>query len=128
MQRLLTATVFLFAFNLYTYNVHAQSSVEESFEGLTEIKENLLHLNQESSAIFQDQESNTFYIDFEKLNYNLSNLVVKNSSGKELFRDDVWDLPVDTIYELNMDQFGIGEFEIEVCSFTRSIRKKVMIN
>ena len=61
-------------------------------------------------SFYADDDNRTFYIDFEKINVNLSDVVVKNESGKIVFKDDVEELPVNAIYELNFEELGIGDY------------------
>ena len=41
--------------------------------------------------------------------------------------DDVFELPVNTIYELDFSQYGSGTYNIELRSFTGIIRKTISI-
>ena len=84
-------------------------------------------LTDENWSIFKDDENQVYYIDFESLSVNLSNVVVKDASGEVLLNDDVFDLPVNTIYELDMSQYQQGEYQLELRSFTGIIRKKVAV-
>ena len=78
-------------------------------------------------SFYADEDNRTFYIDFEKINVNLSDIVVKNSKGEIIYSEDVLGLPVNAIYELNFDDYGEGEYEVELRSFTKIIRKEITI-
>ena len=78
-------------------------------------------------SFYADDDNRTFYIDFEKINVNLSDVVVKNQSGKIVFKDDVVELPVNAIYELNFEELGIGDYTVELRSYTKIIRKGISI-
>ena len=78
-------------------------------------------------SIYNDEENNTYYIDFEKIAFNLSEVVVLNENNEEVFKEEVFDLPVNTIYELDFNSFGSGSFRIELRSFTKFIQKEVFI-
>ncbi len=78
-------------------------------------------------AFYTDQESKTYFIDFENLSVNLSDIVVKNAQGKVVFKDEVASLPVNTIYELDLSRMSSGEYEIELHSYTGVIRKRVTL-
>lgn len=95
----------------FTSDVIATSSVEKSFE-----------VNEDWS-FYSDDENKLYYIDFENLSANLSDIVVKDSNGTVIFKDDVFDLPVNTIYELDMSTYKAGTYEIELRSFTNVMRK-----
>jgi len=78
-------------------------------------------------TLFVDEENKLYYIDFETLKVNLSDIIVKNQQGEEVFKDKVFNLPVDTIYELDFSAYKSGTYEIELRSFTDIIRKKISI-
>lgn len=104
----------------------AQSS---SFETATaSTNPGLLELNNDSWAIYADEENNVYYIDFENLSVNLSNIQVRRQDGEVVLRDDVFELPVNTIYEIDFNQFGSGNYDIELRSFTGVIRHSVSIH
>ncbi|MCO6475720.1 MAG: hypothetical protein J5I94_03820 [Phaeodactylibacter sp.] len=124
MQRKLTLLIlFLFLGSLAGI---AQSS---SFETATaSTNPGLLELNNDSWAIYADEENNVYYIDFENLSVNLSNIQVRRQDGEVVLRDDVFELPVNTIYEIDFNQFGSGNYDIELRSFTGVIRHSVSIH
>ncbi len=104
-----------FAQSISTTDAFSSSSVEKSFE-----------VNEDWS-FYSDEENKLFYIDFENISSNLSDIVVKDSDGKVLFKEDVFDLPVNTIYELDFSDYSPGDYEIELRSFTNVMRKTVTI-
>lgn len=78
-------------------------------------------------TFYLDAEKQVYYIDFESINVNLSDITVKNAKGKVVLTDKLWDLPVDTIYELDMKGMNPGKYQIELRSFTGIIRKEVVV-
>ncbi len=76
-------------------------------------------------SIYADQESNTYFIDFEQLALNVNTVVVKSTDGQVMWQEDVFDLPVNSIYELDFSGFSAGEYFIELEAFTGVIRKIV---
>jgi len=78
-------------------------------------------------SFYADEDNRTFYVDFEKINVNLSDVVIKNKSGEIVFKDDVMELPVNAIYELNFEELGVGDYVVELRSFTRVIQKDIEI-
>ena len=78
-------------------------------------------------SFYADEDNRTFYVDFEKINVNLSDVIIKNNSGEIVFKDDVMELPVNAIYELNFDEYGVGDYTVELRSFTKIIRKDISI-
>jgi len=78
-------------------------------------------------SFYSDDESKTYYIDFEKLSFNLSEIVVKDAAGTILVREDVLDLPVNTIFELDFSEFVSGKYQIELRSFKGMLRKEIAL-
>jgi NACalpha-BTF3-like transcription factor len=76
-------------------------------------------------AIFTDVEKKMIYIDFEKIPVNVSEVSVRDANNKILFRDPtVWELPVNTIYEVDFVAFPKGDYALELRSFTGAITKR----
>jgi hypothetical protein len=76
-------------------------------------------------SIYADQESHTYFIDFEQLAINVNKVMVKSTNGELMWQEDVFDLPVNSIYELDFSNFSAGEYYIELEAFTGVIRKVV---
>lgn len=79
----------------------------------------------EDWTIFHDEENNFYYIDFETFKVNISDIVIKDEANKVVFEEDVFDLPVNTIYELDMNNFKAGKYCIELRTFTNIIAKQI---
>jgi len=52
---------------------------------------------------------------------------MKNQTGEIILKDNVFNLPVNTIYELDFSNYQAGNYEIELRTFTGSIRRKISI-
>ena len=91
------------------------SSVDKSFE-----------VNEDWS-FYSDEENKLIYIDFENISANLSDITVKNENGKILLKEDVFNLPVNTIYEIDFSEYQPGNYDIELRTFTKVMRKTVTI-
>ena len=76
-------------------------------------------------SIYSDQESNVYFIDFEQLAINVNKVMVKSMRGDVVWQEDVFDLPVNSIYELDFSEFTAGDYYIELQAFTGVIRKVV---
>ncbi len=83
--------------------------------------------NADNWTLYADEENKLFYIDFEALSVNLSEIVVRKENGEIVLTDKVFDLPVNTIYELDFSQYPAGKYEIELRTFVGCIRKLVAI-
>jgi len=78
-------------------------------------------------SFYSDDENKTYFIDFEKLSFNLSEIVVKDSEGMVVMREDVLDLPVNTIFELDFSAFKSGKYLIELRSFKGMLKKEISL-
>lgn len=87
----------------------------------------LYNHSNEDWTVYADEENNVFYIDFENLTVNLNDIVVRDEQGNIVLREEVFDLPVNTIYELDLSEYGPGTFQIELRAFTGVIRKTVSV-
>ncbi|MEQ8704104.1 MAG: hypothetical protein RIC19_09310 [Phaeodactylibacter sp.] len=87
----------------------------------------LLNMDTEHWSLYADEENNLYYVDFATLSVNLNDIVVTRDDGEVVLREQVLDLPVDTIYEIDFNQYGEGNYTIELRSFTDVIRRKVSI-
>ena len=96
---------------------------------LTDLEKNteLTELASDNWTFYADEDNRVFYVDFENVKVNLSDVVVKNEDGEILWKDDVLDLPVDTIYEVDLNSYKAGKYSIELRSFTTFIKKEVNI-
>ncbi len=77
---------------------------------------------------FLNAEKKSYFIDFESISVNLTEILIKNKVGDTIYRDDVFDLPVDTIYEIDLSGFSPGNYTIEVKSFIQSTTKSFTLN
>lgn len=78
-------------------------------------------------SFFHDEENHTYFIDFQTINLNLSEIVVKDSKNEIIVREDVIDLPVNSIFELDCSQFAKGEYTVELRSYTKSLSRKIAV-
>jgi hypothetical protein len=120
----------LFATGSLSSLVAQTASLQETaLPGPAEItaKNSLLNMDTESWSLYADEENNLYYVDFATLSVNLNDIVVTRDNGEVVLRDQVFDLPVDTIYEIDFNQYGEGTYTIELRSFTDVISRKVTI-
>ncbi len=104
----------------------SQLPSSDSADNLLTSTDNAVEIS-ENWSFYADEENQLYYIDFQNLKINLSNIVIKNEDGKVLLKDDVFDLPVNTIYELDFSQYGAGTYEVELHSFTEVVRKSIKV-
>jgi len=106
MNKLLFCTLFCLSLSCFTY---AQTSTS--------------NLEKEEFSFFKDETSNFYYIDFESIDINLNEIVVKDNEGNVVLEEPVNDLPVDTIFELDFSQYQNGQYVVELHSYTAVLRK-----
>ena len=119
MNRLILSFLFVL-FIVFTSSAQSSTSINEH-------QFDLLDLNNDNWSFYSDDNSQLFYIDFAKLTFNLSDIILKDSSGEIVFKDDVLDLPVDSIYELDLSNYAAGQYEVELRTFTGNLNKEVTI-
>ncbi len=112
----------LFVFVSFTLSAQSLASIDK-------IEMDFITLNESESdwSFYSDDENKTYYIDFEKLSFNLSEIVVKDQNGSVVIREDVLDLPVNTIFELDFSEFKSGKYLIELRSFKGMLKKEILL-
>jgi len=89
--------------------------------------EKLLNFSADNWSFFHDTEHNTYFIDFETVDVNLSDLKVINSNEEVVIKENLQNLPVNTIYELSLEGYPIGSYRVEIRTFTSLITKSVEV-
>ncbi|MEL6925604.1 MAG: hypothetical protein AAFO94_16285 [Bacteroidota bacterium] len=122
MKNTLAILVFtLLALNSNALFAQTANNVDDAKSYGTELTE----ATTDNWTFYADEDNRLYYVDFENIKFNLSDVVVKNADGEVLMRDDVLDLPVNTIYEIDLNNYDSGKYSIELRSFTSVIRKEV---
>ncbi len=93
--------------------------------GTASVSAELPVLSSNEWSIYADEESQTYFIDFEQLAVNVNNIVVRDQAGSILWQEEVYDLPVNTIYELDFSSYRAGNYVIELRAYTGIIRKRI---
>jgi hypothetical protein len=78
-------------------------------------------------SLLVDEESKIYYVDFEPIQVNINEIVLKNASGAVLHRENVSGLPVNAMYELDMNRFGAGNYRIELHTFIGVLSKDIQV-
>lgn len=79
-------------------------------------------------TFYLDTENKIYYIDFEAINVNLNDIKVINEVGDVVLNDNLWNLPVNTIYELNMKNFKPGNYKVQLRTYTGLIQKEISVS
>lgn len=94
----------------------------------TEAQSTLIALNTvENDVFFTDPDTKVCYIDFAALNGYAKELIVKSGSDV-VYRESVWELPENTIYELDYDEYLEGKYEINLHTYSTVVRKVLDVN
>ena len=109
------------AFSINAQNELAEANTSESHS--TELPS----LEGDSWTFYLDTETKVYYIDFETISVNLSEIKVKNDADEVVLKDELWELPVNTIYELDFTGLEPGTYHVELSSYTGVIKKEVTI-
>ena len=111
---------------LWLPTINAQTSFNQS-DVLASVEGNLLNLEADDWTFFEGEDGETFFIDFERIKSNLNEIEVSDKSGKVIFKDELWNLPVDTIYELDFSDFEKGDYAVKIKTFTEEIEKTLTV-
>lgn len=69
-----------------------------------------------------DQSSKLLYIDFETLGGKMNRLVLKSANKVIVIEDNrLFDLPVNTIYEVNLEKLERGSYFVELFTYDEKI-------
>lgn len=107
---------------------YSQSAASIDSKGLTVQSTESFTIGNEDWTFYLDSESKMYYIDFESISVNLSDIKVVNENGVVVMSDKLWDLPVNTIYELDLNGLNPGNYKIELRSYTGVIQKEVTVS
>lgn len=82
-------------------------------------------LNKEDWSFHTNKENKLLYIDFETLGGKMSRLVLKSAQEKVVVEDNhLFDLPVNTIYEVNLENLERGSYFVELYTYDHKVIKK----
>ncbi len=116
--------VFLLVMFLFGYSniSFAQSaSLEES------VDINQFTTSAESEIFFFDSEGSICFIDFANFNVNINAVSIYDPAGKQLLSEEVWDLPVNSIYEVDTSNYKTGTYTLVLNTYKGNIRKDISI-
>jgi hypothetical protein len=123
MKKFIFGAFFLTSASLTPLQAQLLSVNNSNSNDKSEVEDNKLNW-----SVYADNENHVVYIDFEKINLNLNGVVVKDGEGKVVFKDDaLWQLPVNTIYEVDCSKYPKGEYLIELKTFTTIMRKAISV-
>jgi len=124
MQRKIIYSV-LIVFSCFCTTLIAQTASTETDYSTSTTTE--ISSSDDNWSFFHDAESSTYFIDFESISLNLNEIIVLDKNGKEVLRDNVVDLPVNSIYEINTSDYAKGEYKVELRSYTKTLSKEISV-
>ncbi len=126
MKKLLIASVLVLSFissnTLFGQTLAVQNFSKDLPQSLADNK-----ISETNLTWYSDDSERKFFLDLEKLSVNLNDIVVKNEKNEVIFQDKLWNLPVNSIYELDMTTYEKGEYDVEIRTFTNNMHKKVVL-
>ena len=82
-------------------------------------------LNKDNWSFHTNKENKLLYIDFETLGGKMSRLVLKSAQEQVVVEDNhLFDLPVNTIYEVNLENLERGSYFVELYTYDHQVIKK----
>lgn len=115
----------LLAFTCFSASLSAQSASNET--NFIASSTTIIPSTDDNWSFFHDEENQTYFIDFQTINLNLSEIIVKDAEGTTVIKEDVIDLPVNSIYELDCSNFKKGDYTVELRSYTKILSKKIAV-
>lgn len=112
--------LFSFVFFIFvTLSIQAQGGV--SFEQPAINEEVFVDLSQllKGSVVpgAIDEESRTYFIDFENYLYNIKDIVITDVKGDVVFKTDTRKLPVDSIVDFDFNHLPNGFYTVNIDSY-----------
>ncbi len=118
---------FLLSFIAFSNLIVAQTSSLTDNSNSENINTEIPTFEGDNWTFYLDSQNKVYYIDFETISVNLSDVKVLDERGDTVLKDELWNLPVNTIYELNMADLQPGKYKVELRSYTGLITKNVLI-
>jgi Domain of unknown function (DUF3244) len=72
----------------------------------------------ENWAVYADESNRKFFVDLEKLHIYLDKITVINDKNEAVYSDNLWNLPTNAIYELDLSEFPKGSYRLEFKTLT----------
>jgi hypothetical protein len=82
-------------------------------------------LHKDDWSFHTNKENKLLYIDFENLGGKMSRLVMKSAKEQVVVEDNhLFDLPINTIYEVNLENLERGSYFVELYTYDHKVIKK----
>ncbi len=85
-------------------------------------------MTDENWSFHTNQKSKLLYIDFEALGGKMNRLVLKSAEKTVVMEDNhLFDLPVNTIYEVNLENLKRGSYFVELYTYDEKLIHKEIV-
>ncbi len=82
----------------------------------------------EAASVFStDPDSKICFIDFMKIDGYAKQLTVKNAAGEVVLDEPVWELPENTLYELDYNEYQEGNYTVEIQTYSTAIQQEIKV-
>ncbi len=108
-----------------SFSLSAQDLIASANEAPLEATTLHIVADDDSGIFFTDPENKLCFIDFSEINGYAKHLYVKNQTGDMIIDEAVWDLPENSIYELDFEEYTKGNYKIELHTYSSIINKKL---
>jgi len=71
-------------------------------------------------AVYQSDDNTKVFIDFSEIPVNIKSIQVLNSKGNVFLNKVVYELPVNSLYEIDLTNFLDNDLVLEIQTFTDS--------
>lgn len=79
------------------------------------------------SVFATDPDSKICFIDFMKIDGYAKQLIVKNAAGDVVLDEPVWELPENTLYELDYNEYKEGNYTVEIQTYSTAIKQQIKV-
>lgn len=119
----------IFAILSISFFISTTLSAQELMASTNEapLEATTLHIvaDDDSGIFFTDPENKVCFIDFSEINGYAKHLYVKDKSNNMIIDEVLWDLPENSIYELDFEEYTKGNYKIELHTYSSIINKKL---
>lgn len=119
--------VFILVFSGMTSVIQAQVSGNDLTANTLDVAELVtIEADDNSKIFFTDPDSKVCFIDFGAVNGFAKHLLVKEGE-KVVIDEALWELPPNTMYELDFESFTSGKYQIELYTYKTVVKKELKV-
>lgn len=114
--------LFLVVISIFALHSNAQTATLEGNISISNFT-----TSAEAEVFFFDSEEEICFVDFANFNLNINSIFFVDAKGNEIFSEEVWDLPVNTIYELSTKDLKSGTYHLILNTYKGNMSKDIEI-